>query len=157
MIKSGTHSQAEVSRQLRIPARTVRYWKKAAIEAGTWDTGAEGDNNNDLVRPVPCAKDPGSGGHNHKIFTRDDKTPLHILMIDLLDLLLNKCFEGLLILRELSLACHQLGMAGLKGSDAGLGGHGDFNPVYGLFGDRDDGKVLSQRNVLGVAGGMGSA
>ena len=47
MLKSGIHTQAEVSKQLGIPARTLRDWKKAAIEAGTWDTDAAGDNNED--------------------------------------------------------------------------------------------------------------
>ena len=71
MLKSGNHTQAEVSRLLGIPTRTLRDWKKAAIEAGTWDMDAAGDNNNNgLVRPAPRAKDPGSGGHNRKITDR---------------------------------------------------------------------------------------
>ena len=62
MLKSGV-SPGDVSKDLQIPARTLRDWKKDAKEAGTWD----GAGDSGLARPAPRKSDPGSGGHNIKV------------------------------------------------------------------------------------------
>ena len=65
LMKSGTPT--EVSRQLKIPVSTLGRWKRDSIASGNWDiAGAAGDNNN-VARPAPRKKDPGSGGHNRLI------------------------------------------------------------------------------------------
>ena len=72
MLKKGD-PPGDVSRQLQIPTSTLRDWRRASQAAGTWDiAGPAGDNNvnNNVARPAPRAKDPGSGGHNRKIGDR---------------------------------------------------------------------------------------
>ena len=72
MLKKGDRP-VDVSRQLQIPVSTLKDWRKASKAAGNWDiAGAAGDNNanNNVARPAPRAKDPGSGGHNRKICDR---------------------------------------------------------------------------------------
>ena len=62
MLKSGV-SPGDVSANLKIPARTLRDWKKDAKDAGTWD----GAGDSGLARPAKRKTDPGSGGHNRKV------------------------------------------------------------------------------------------
>ena len=92
-----------------------------------------------------------------KTFARYDETTFYVLSIYFFDLFLNKCFEGLLIPCELSLAGLQISLACFEGTETSLCGHGDNNPVSWFFGDRDNRKVSLESNVLGVASGMGSA
>ena len=66
MLKKGD-CQIDVSRQLNIPTRTLRDWKNASIAAGNWDIARAAGDNNNVARPAPRSKDPGSGGHNRKI------------------------------------------------------------------------------------------
>ena len=69
MLKKGD-PPTDVSKLLKIPISTLGDWKRASKAAGTWEiAGPAGDNNN-VARPAPRAKDPGSGGHNRKIDDR---------------------------------------------------------------------------------------
>ena len=59
LLKSGVRP-IQVSRELSIPTRTLRDWRKASIASGNWNGGA-GDNNNVVARPAPRKKEPGTG------------------------------------------------------------------------------------------------
>ena len=56
----------QVSRELSIPTRTLRDWRKASMASGNWNGGA-GDNNNVVARPAPRKKDPGTRTGGRKI------------------------------------------------------------------------------------------
>ena len=62
MLKSGV-SPGDVTKDLKIPARTLSRWKKDAKEAGTWD----GAGDSGLARPAKRKTDPGSGFHRRKV------------------------------------------------------------------------------------------
>ena len=62
MIKSGT-TQVKVSKELNIPKRTLRHWKKESQDAGLW-MGSAGDSK---ARPAKRRSDPGSGTRNRKL------------------------------------------------------------------------------------------
>ena len=49
MLKGGV-PPIQVSRQLKIPTRTLRSWRQAAMAAGTWNLEAAGDAK---ARPAP--------------------------------------------------------------------------------------------------------
>ena len=69
MLKRGD-CPTDVSKLLQIPISTLGDWRRASKAAGTWEiAGPAGDNNN-VARPAPRAKDPGSGGHNKVIDDR---------------------------------------------------------------------------------------
>ena len=70
MLKSGV-SPGDVSKNLKIPARTLSRWKKDAEDSGTW----AGAGDSGLARPAKRKSDPGSGGHNRKI-TAETKTKI---------------------------------------------------------------------------------
>ena len=59
LLKSGVRP-IQVSRELSIPTRTLRDWRKASMASGNWNGGA-GDNNNVVARPAPRKKEPGTG------------------------------------------------------------------------------------------------
>ena len=50
----------QVSRELSIPSKTLRNWRKASIASGNCNGGA-GDNKNVVARPAPRKKEPGTG------------------------------------------------------------------------------------------------
>ena len=56
LLKSGV-KPIQVSRDLSIPTKTLRNWRKASIASGNWN-GASGDNNN--VAATPRKKEPGT-------------------------------------------------------------------------------------------------
>ena len=58
LLKSGV-CPIQVSRELSIPTRTLRDWRKASMASGNWNGGA-GDNNNIVARPAPHKKEPGT-------------------------------------------------------------------------------------------------
>ena len=58
LLKSGV-KPIQVSRDLSIPTKTLRNWRKASI--------ASGDNNNVVAKPAPHKKHPGTGIGNRKI------------------------------------------------------------------------------------------
>ena len=62
MIKSGT-TQVKVCKDLNIPERTLRHWKKESQDAGLWK-GSAGDSK---ARPAKRRSDPGSGTRNRKL------------------------------------------------------------------------------------------
>ena len=62
MLKSGV-SPGDVSKNLKIPARTLSRWKKDALDSGTW----AGAGDSGLARPAKRKSDPGSGSHNCKV------------------------------------------------------------------------------------------
>ena len=73
MLKTGDRPLVDVARQLQIPVSTLKDWRRASKATGNWDiAGSAGDNNinNNVARPAPRAKDPGSGGHNKIIDDR---------------------------------------------------------------------------------------
>ena len=59
LLKSGVRP-VKVSKDLKIPDRTLRQWRKESMEAGTWAGGDTG-----LARPAK--RKTGSGGHNRKM------------------------------------------------------------------------------------------
>ncbi len=62
LMKEGV-PQVKVGRDLNIPDRTLRKWKKASMESGNW-FGSDGDNK---ARPAKRRSDPGTGTKNRKI------------------------------------------------------------------------------------------
>ena len=65
LLKSGVRP-IQVSRELSIPTRTLRDWRKASMASGNWNGGA-GDNNNVVARPSPRKEDPGTRTGSRKI------------------------------------------------------------------------------------------
>ena len=90
-------------------------------------------------------------------FSRDDQTSLYVLTIDSFYFFFNELLQRPLIFGKLSLASLQLCLASLESSKARFRGHRDSARVLWFFGDRGIWKRSVQRNVLGVARGMGSA
>ena len=90
-------------------------------------------------------------------FSRDDQTSLYVLTMDSFYFFFNKLLQRPLIFGQLSLASLQQCLASLESSKARFCGHRDSARVLWFFGDRGIWKRSVQRNVLGVARGMGSA
>ena len=59
LLKSGVRP-IQVSRELSIPTRTLRDWRKASMASGNLNGGAR-DNNNVVAIPVPRKKELGTG------------------------------------------------------------------------------------------------
>ena len=62
-MKSGS-TPTSVSKDMKIPVRTLARWKKESKDAGKW-TGAAGDCS--LARPAKRKTDPGSGSNGRKV------------------------------------------------------------------------------------------
>ena len=59
LLKSGV-CPIQVSRELSIPTRTLRDWRKASMASVNWNGGA-GVNNNVVAKPAPRKKEPWTG------------------------------------------------------------------------------------------------